>query len=223
MYDVCLLFVTFFFQLTLNGSQNSGGPTPILIQDESQGIYRSASSTQRVTFDGCVFEDISFGNANAAGNPEISAMVLATDERDQVVFKDCTFRDNNWAGTVRLPSEFVALYCDLICLLFSWLTCRPHPFFCLQNPGNLIASVGAQIEVERSCFSGGFLSSTSSSPIFVDDIGNFVGAAGSQNFVSGTWDCDFVSALDSTGTSRSCEVVSDATTCQATSESIDFV
>jgi len=95
-----------------------------------------ASVRQTVAFEGCVFEDLDFGPVSRF--PNITTIVLATNDDNTVIFRNCVFR-NNYSTTkkeVRLCRVKYAhrarfTCCELFCSLPRLC---PHAFDSQRNP-----------------------------------------------------------------------------------------
>ena len=90
-----------------------------------------------------------------------------------------------------------------------------------QLPGNAIISLGAEVQVENTCFysnaAGG-----NGSPIAYYGGGEPPVTVLSGNYVEeNSWNCDLVSKSATLGSSTSCEpVTADASTCLASADSV---
>jgi len=87
--------------------------------------------------------------------------------------------------------------------------------FLFQFPGSYIASLGAQIQIEETCFTSSSIGQYLS-PIMLAGEGEAVDFTdGGDNYVGGTWDCQLVGDFIP-GPNVSCGTsVADATSCQS--------
>jgi hypothetical protein len=83
-----------FFRL-----QRSSSLTPIIVN--FQGHESDPSIRQRVTFDSCLFEDITYG-ALPSNEYDVAAIIVATTPQNTVVLQRCSFRDVTVNGQVRI-------------------------------------------------------------------------------------------------------------------------
>ena len=110
---------------------------------------------------------------------------------------------------------FIASYAQCIC---------DYLLLTLQQPGNLIASLGAEVIIENSCFYGTSLLGAAGVPILLGGDFGTPKFTGINNFVDGTQGCNFVGELVSgpgEPLNVSCGAIADATECQ--SSLVDFV
>lgn len=202
---------------------------PIFIGYEDD--WKDPNIRQTVTFESCVFEEIDLGNALAAkdisyandydlpnndvigpingsndpnnGNTyakryanytDFSTLILATGPANTVVVRDCVFRNGNDNQDEDVPE--------------------------LQSPGYLVTSLGAQMVIERSCFTvGSSKLGTGGGPVLVGLGNNGMPALVTRdNHVDGNVGCNFVSEMLPDGSPPSCNinVTASATVCQST-------
>ena len=109
-----------------------------------------------------------------------------------------------------------------VCAIINHITTFESSFslsmISLQDPGYIIASLGASIEISQSCFES-LTKGTSASPILLAGDGSRGSAPpflnGPDNFVDDGWDCNLVSTLGESGTTTCGSDIAMATSCQS--------
>ena len=181
--------------------------TPIVV--DFRGAPGDPSLRQTIRFESCIFENLTYTPHNLRLDNEYTsaaAVILATSPANTVIVSDSVFRGNAVQGSVSIGNEIprgVQTF-DL-----------PHVLNapCSQLPGAMIASLGAEVKVDTTCFlpnqSGQY-----ASPILLE--GNPTFDNGADNYVEGNWNCPWVGDLQS-DSSIVCGASdpSAATTCQS--------
>ena len=100
--------------------------TPIVLNFEARPNYPEL----KVTFEGCIFENLSYGPSRAYqlgdpgphSNPGYTSIIFAINPAQTVIFRDCTFRNNKVVNTgVRYDTIELNRLCQES-------PCLPHPF-----------------------------------------------------------------------------------------------
>eukprot|EP00977_Amphora_coffeiformis_P007023 scaffold1522_cov166-Amphora_coffeaeformis.AAC.1 len=147
------------------------------------------------------------------------------DVRQVVTFERCIFQNLVFGSNNLISGEEYPMLTTLIMATHpkNTLIVRDCVFRnneIIEFPGSYIASLGAQIQVEKTCFSsssaGQYLS-----PILLAGEGDASDYSdGGDNYVGGTWDCTFIGDFIP-GPSVTCGTsVADATSCESSNDAV---
>lgn len=188
--------------------------TSIVIDYE--GDPNDPSRRQTITFDGCLFEDLPFGESLVTFQETydlivaLSPLVQVLSDANTLIVRNSVFRNNiHQEGAVSSGMNSV-------CLSFAVRVVSLTLFFDLfkfqRYPGSIIASLGAEVLIEDSCFDQNYLvnnrlrdySATilllgdDSAPNSISSSNNYAQKRVPPNFVSYE-ECLFLGRLPSTG------------------------
>uniref|UniRef100_A0A7S3L0V6 Right handed beta helix domain-containing protein n=1 Tax=Amphora coffeiformis TaxID=265554 RepID=A0A7S3L0V6_9STRA len=175
-----------------------------------------------ITFRDCVFRSTSGGTPIEV---DFQGWDDLPDVRQVVTFERCIFQNLVFGSNNLISGEEYPMLTTLIMATHpkNTLIVRDCVFRnneIIEFPGSYIASLGAQIQVEKTCFSsssaGQYLS-----PILLAGEGDASDYSdGGDNYVGGTWDCTFIGDFIP-GPSVTCGTsVADATSCESSNDAV---